>query len=72
MSKMSYEEAREDLAYERGEIDDYDVVVTGTFKTKVRVRGCHNTKEARQKVLDGDVELEVTDDDIDFESIEVD
>ena len=71
MSKMSYEEAREDLAYERGEIDDYDVTVTGTFKTRVNVKGCKNIEEARQRVLDGDVELDVTDD-IDFDNLEVD
>lgn len=70
MSKMTAQEAKIQLAYEKGDINDYLVIVTGKFSKVVNVPMCRNVEEARQDVLDGKVDLEVSDEDIEIDEVE--
>jgi len=70
MSEMNEREARKDLAYEQGELNDYTLTVSATVRKRVTVRGCRSEAEAKQKVLDGDFDIEFSDDNIDWDTLE--
>lgn len=71
MSKMTWNEARLDLARECGEVQDYDIMFSCTVRKTVKVTDCKSEREARERVMERDMDFEIEDDDIVEDSIDI-